>query len=167
MVVIMDLPLEMGTSEYQMEVFVFHQGRLQQGASVLWSSSDQSATVDANHLLKVTQSGPITLTASLAGKPQISFSVYTTVQLGQATFLGGFSEEAAVRIFPNPANDFIHITGTDVTGVTLYDASGRPVMLKENVHEGESVDISMLPSGVYFVTVNLNHSEHFYKLLKE
>ncbi len=166
MVVIRDLPLEISTTEYQMEVFVFHQGLLQPSVPVQWSSSDQSASIDENHLLRVSKSGPITLTASLVGSPQIKTSVSTMIQLAGTTSQKSFSEGPGMALYPNPALDFVYVSGFEMGTFTLYDSSGKMLMMIESCRENESIDISGLGRGVYIVRVDVSGVEHILKLLK-
>jgi endoglucanase len=59
-----------------------------------------------------------------------------------------------LRIYPNPARDYVFIsTGNDhPIYVRMMDALGQ-VWLQGNFTSGEEMDISHLPSGLYFVNV--------------
>jgi len=60
-----------------------------------------------------------------------------------------------VRLVPNPASDFVKISGvTSGTTVQIYDTSGRIVMYYNVISENETLPISTLPTGMYFVRTN-------------
>ena len=62
--------------------------------------------------------------------------------------------EVSISVFPNPAADSFVISGiTENTLVTVTDLSGRTV-LQQIVAPNESVSVSHLPQGIYFVRVN-------------
>jgi hypothetical protein len=57
-------------------------------------------------------------------------------------------------IYPNPAHDFIkvHTANTSSSTFTIYDYAGKDI-LKGNISQYESIDISGLASGVYFIKI--------------
>jgi hypothetical protein len=57
-----------------------------------------------------------------------------------------------VKLYPNPARDFIRISNADgVDQLEIYNLIGRKVKTFNNVHEGASFNVSDLPKGVYLV----------------
>lgn len=52
--------------------------------------------------------------------------------------------------YPNPATDFVHVKNADNANVMIYNAEGK--ILKQVNRNNESIQISDLPSGVYFIT---------------
>jgi hypothetical protein len=64
----------------------------------------------------------------------------------------GDSALASVSIFPNPAKDFIHISGlTEATNFQIYDATGRLVK-SQTIQPDEPITISGLQSGLYLLS---------------
>ena len=59
----------------------------------------------------------------------------------------------AVKIRPNPATDHFYIEASDqpIDKVEIFTSTGQLVHVQKNVLCGESIDISFLRSGVYFV----------------
>jgi hypothetical protein len=58
-----------------------------------------------------------------------------------------------VRIYPNPAEDFVYIEFPDSQqefGVVIYAADGRPV-LQRTLYKSGQVDVSQLPGGLYLL----------------
>lgn len=110
LLVIREIPPVLDTSNYQLEVFAFTNGRLNTTEQIRWTSSMPEAVVDAQNILHVNGSGALTITASLASNAEVSTSVSTFIDLaldreermhGQASF----------SVYPNPARDFIMLKG--------------------------------------------------------
>ena len=60
------------------------------------------------------------------------------------------SNTKILYIFPNPTNDFVKIShnGIYISKVKLFNILGRKVLESE---ENDCIDISMFPSGLYFI----------------
>lgn len=57
-----------------------------------------------------------------------------------------------LSLSPNPARDALRVSGFYEPGsVRIFSADGRLVLAKEVAHEGEILDVAMLPAGVYFL----------------
>jgi hypothetical protein len=64
-----------------------------------------------------------------------------------------------VRIFPNPAKDFFQFTGADALfNVQIVDMQGKIVWKKSKAKGNESVDVHLLPGGIYTVRFTHGHS---------
>ncbi len=79
--------------------------------------------------------------------------------IGQTTI--SYEAVESVEIYPNPANDFIylkHAASMDVeTSVSLSTVSGKQVFAADVDAAVFRMDISSLPSGVYFLTMLQNN----------
>lgn len=65
-------------------------------------------------------------------------------------------EAASFNIYPNPANDRIYISGKgthSASKVNVFDAFGRRVLPEELINGDHSLDVSQLPSGIYFIRI--------------
>ena len=91
------------------------------------------------------------------------FSVHgSPVNLGfaeiafSASQLVGLNENDAaldLKIFPNPAQDYIKLEGLkQKSEYVIYDIKGQ-LMLRGNTSEGDVLDVSALTSGMYFVQI--------------
>ena len=59
----------------------------------------------------------------------------------------------SIILYPNPASELINISaseGVEVRSITLYSALGQRIMSLEGAN---SIDVSMFPSGVYYMTI--------------
>ena len=70
-----------------------------------------------------------------------------------------------VKMFPNPANDYLNFAtnSNEDIDVQIFDIIGKSVLRLEDVRE--SVDISELKSGVYFVQITLGAGKATKKLI--
>jgi photosystem II stability/assembly factor-like uncharacterized protein len=67
------------------------------------------------------------------------------------------SIDESIEVFPNPTNHFITVqtSGNFVfANITIINALGEIVFSKTNAKESESIDISMLPEGIYILKSN-------------
>lgn len=63
--------------------------------------------------------------------------------------------ENAFKVYPNPANDIVYISGTEgLADVTFFDMQGRAV--KQVAIQSNTVQVSDLPSGMYIVRIENN-----------
>ncbi|TDX95680.1 putative secreted protein (Por secretion system target) [Chryseobacterium daecheongense] len=60
-----------------------------------------------------------------------------------------------IRIYPNPASEMIYVEGfTDKnTSADLISTDGRMVMENTRINEDNSIDISWVPAGVYYIII--------------
>ena len=69
------------------------------------------------------------------------------------------------KIYPNPAKNTLHVEGAGLTQVEVFNIMGQSVLsINENL---ETIDISHLQSGVYFVRLKTNNGEKTLKLVIE
>ncbi len=82
----------------------------------------------------------------------------------------GIEEAISVMftIFPNPTKDLLTIQNQidfDIDGVVLYDTLGRKVM--EYSEATESIDVSNLTAGIYFIHITTDRGIVTKKVIKE
>jgi hypothetical protein len=156
MVVIKDLPpvLHVGTY-YPLETFAFHRGRLLPEQSIDISVDLAGATIDENNVLSLSQTGTLTLTASFSDNAAISSSM--SLQVTEPETVNAFSD-AEIRVYPNPAEDFIQIRGIKHTKLTLINAFGKTIMTIPNYSENEKLNISRFNPGLYFLKITKDHT---------
>lgn len=84
---------------------------------------------------------------------------------GIKTFQG---PDALLSVYPNPANNLIHITGVNGHGlVSITDISGKVVFTKEMSFNSTENNISLgsLSEGVYLIHIQTNNEMHTSKLI--
>jgi hypothetical protein len=76
------------------------------------------------------------------------------------------TKDLYVHVSPNPAGSVINIqTSRPINYVELYDLSGKVVLRKNEPHN--SLDISSLSRGIYFLKTILNNGPTINKIIKE
>ena len=69
------------------------------------------------------------------------------------------------KVYPNPAQNMLHVEGTGLTEVEMFNIMGQSVI---NISENyETIDISCLQNGIYFVRLKTNDGEKTVKLVIE
>lgn len=87
---------------------------------------------------------------------------------GSTGINNSMQDENSIRVFPNPANDyitFVNVTGEcDIADITITDLSGK-VLISQTASGNQQIDISMLPAGMYFFQCNSQSSLSSVKLI--
>ena len=74
------------------------------------------------------------------------------------------SLDTTLKLYPNPATDKINVsTKMKISRLVLYDVYGKLVLKKEN--NTNSIDVSRLNSGVYFLEVSSNNEKVVKKVI--
>ena len=70
------------------------------------------------------------------------------------------AEEGTIRLYPNPVNNVLNIAlqGSDVNEVVVIDIYGKTVARTTVAQGNNTMDISALPAGMYFVQLRENGS---------
>jgi hypothetical protein len=67
------------------------------------------------------------------------------------------------KVYPNPAKDLIHVEGTGLLQVELFNIMGQTVLRADE--NFKSIDISHLQNGIYFVRLKTTQGEKTIKLI--
>jgi len=167
MVVIRDLPPLLEVGEYQLEVFTFQNGHVRSDRVVEWTINNPGATVDENHLLRVTEEGPLTITAALTDRPEIYATMSTRVQFDHTYASGRTGLNHEPLLYPNPASDYVRVKGGRNSSLLLLDASGKELIRVDHYQEESFLDISTFPQGIYLVQIKQGDSKKWLKLIKQ
>jgi hypothetical protein len=76
--------------------------------------------------------------------------------------------EQRLNIYPNPASDMLHLDWNDDINkaeVLLTNITGKTVLTKKLFDRNNSVEISNLPKGIYFITIKQGKDSYISKLL--
>jgi hypothetical protein len=165
MVVVKDLPPRLRDDAFQLEFAVFQNGRLDPEASVQWTTSLPGASVDENHVLRVSEEGALSLTAALKGRPEINTTVSTTVRFTQTHAEGALA--GGSLLYPNPTTGQFRIRIPDGSRVSIHNAAGQLIMQLDDYQQETVLDISSFPAGIYPVQIAWGHSLQRIKVLKQ
>jgi hypothetical protein len=103
-----------------------------------------------------------------SGNPAGSGVVYVDNVLFHTTSSGlGENDANNVHVFPNPANEFLFISGTsELESVRIFDLNGKLVLSNEMI--GNKCNISSLNQGAYIVITELQSGEvQRHRIIKE
>ena len=135
-------------TEYLMKVFA-----IATGGTYTFLTDDSG--IGGEHLKATTEKHEIELLNALLTRLIKQYSNYAACnELALATTTGGNTKLGAnVNVFPNPVHDVLNLNlKTAVTDVFITNAQGQTVQKLGVFTEGvQSIDVSNLPSGVYFV----------------
>ena len=96
-------------------------------------------------------------------------AAYQNPKSVMVAYPNGIDEHAldAAKLRPNPASDhfYIDLTDQDISRIEIFTTTGQLVHTQDNVLSGESIDISFLGSGVYFVRYETSETVGTLKLV--
>lgn len=72
-----------------------------------------------------------------------------------------------VKLYPNPAQDFIKISNIDIADIAITDISGKTVIMMKNITDSSDIKVSNLNSGIYFITVKNEKINQTIKFVKK
>ena len=174
LLVIREIPPVLDTPVYQLEVFAFTDGRLNNQEQIRWSSSMPGAVVDEENILHVNGSGELTITASLASNAEVSTSVSTFIDLalGQQDKMFG---QAQYSVYPNPARDYIMLkgwpekaaAGAPLPLLRIFDLAGKQMKSQQLVDSKTRIEVRDLPPGMYMVTITSGTTRATAKFIRQ
>ena len=88
-----------------------------------------------------------------------------TIVEGTAILSIDNTETNSFNVYPNPAFDFITLSGTNSSAVTIVDISGK--IVQSVAMTQQRIDVSDLAPGVYFVQANTSQGIQQKKFLKQ
>jgi len=77
----------------------------------------------------------------------------------------GDSEFAYLSIYPNPANNELTIRNAENANIVIYDILGKRVQSASKINVVQTLDVSNLTSGTYFVSIEKNQQRTVEKLI--
>jgi hypothetical protein len=87
-----------------------------------------------------------------------------TVNPGTATLVVT-DRDSLVKIYPNPCLDYICIENADNETVSIVGLTGKTLLQTKSVGNSFQFNVSVLPSGAYFLKVNKKNHTIIHKLL--
>jgi hypothetical protein len=77
------------------------------------------------------------------------------------------AEESAFLIYPNPATDKVTIISKEeIQAIEVYNQQGQLVMRKDGNSVSNTIDISELRQGIYFLKFSSERQTHVHKVIK-
>lgn len=89
------------------------------------------------------------------GNPLSSFNIY--VAMIDGSIISGIDKTTSgesIKIFPNPAGNFISIEGLRGKGkIEIYNASGKQMLTTTYINRREELSVENYPPGIYFLEI--------------
>lgn len=74
----------------------------------------------------------------------------------------------AFKIFPNPTNDVIFIQSNfNQFDAHIFNIQGQAILQKSNLNNNDTIDLSFLSNGVYFVQIHAENQSKVFKIVKQ
>ena len=166
LIVLKDLPGTITGNNYQIEAIAFDNGRWNNSATINWSVNLPGATINEENQLSFTTSGKVIITASLAGNPSITASDSSILVYQEHPSSADQNSLSLVRIYPNPAPEYLIIEGVSYALLDIYDLTGHKVLSRERIMEGEPVSVAQFEKGIYLVHIILGSERKTMRLVK-
>lgn len=161
---LINLPDTIIGDDFDIEAFAYNNGRWDKEAKINWNTSLSDASVNTENQLTFSASGKLILNASLNENSSIAV-VDSTVLIYKASSASIKDNTiASIKVFPNPASEFIVIEGVSKASIEIYSLTGKALFKQANYTEGNPVSIKNLPKGMYILQVcskNFNKAIRF------
>jgi len=96
-----------------------------------------------------------------------SDEVGTLVSTGHLSIKDIASHSAGIKLFPNPASDYIHVSSkAKILFVQIFDMSGRIIGSFNNI-QSNRLEVSQLAKGTYFLQVDTEQESENVKFIKK
>lgn len=98
---------------------------------------------------------------------EITIKNFTGINFG--TENDAAKPEYEFQIYPNPAQNYLNITGNNpINQLSIVNIAGQLVLqYKGNQSFNQTISIESLNAGIYFIQVNSNNSTELYKISKQ
>lgn len=151
---------------FQFEAYVVSKGHLNDNQNIIWKTNNPAiAAISASGTLTGQSTGKAEITATWQADNSVNRSY--TINVTPATSTGNQPGIESIKLYPNPASNFIMVKGADRAMVDIYNAAGLKVMEVNNVREGGAVNIMHLPKGLYLVQIKTEKGISTTKFLKQ
>ncbi len=141
--------------------------------SITWSVTDGTgqATITATGLLQAVANGTVTVVATAKDGSGIKASIEVTLT-NQTTGISVFSQrpvQGKMKIFPNPASDYIQFEGQMAFPATIgiYNLTGRLVLEERLWSADQKVDVSTLPEGLFIIRMHGENNHRTASFIKK
>lgn len=121
-----------------------------------WTGSSTSNTINVTFNNPSVNKIKVTPTSNACGDGETSEFEIT---VSEATAINNPAYDA-YTVYPNPASDYIRISGVDNTNIYIYTSLGKMIKTVSNYQENQIISLSELSTGVYYVKVIINNKPY-------
>src|SRR5690606_34687242 len=129
---------------------------------------DNIEVVDIEFAMPGTYTIQVNHKGTLIGSPQI-FSLIATSEMGLTLAANEYDYRDSVAVYPNPVKSVLNFAipqNGEVNQVEMFDLLGKEVKVTSQP-VNNSMDVSNLASGIYFVKFMVNGTPMVRKFIKE
>ena len=147
--------------------------------SVTWAKSIGGTNYEVAFSVALGISGNIYL-AGTFGSPTLTFGSTTIVNNGEtatfdmfiaklsnATGINEINSSSKIEIYPNPASNTLSINAPQLSAIGILNIHGKQIISVTSNSNSTTIDISSLPTGVYFVKAVTEKGVVTKKFIKE
>jgi sugar lactone lactonase YvrE len=156
-------PRILGTADFQISAVA------SSGEAVLFSSSNESVAIIEGNTVTLTGAGETTITASQSGNGNYE-AAEEKQQLLTVLLITGNEEslDNVVKIFPNPAAQYVSVKGSVNLSVGLMDDTGREISVPALVSgDTTQLDLRTLTTGVYYLQFSNGQQRFVKRIVKQ
>lgn len=148
---------------FTFEAYVISKGKKNENQNLIWSSDKpEVATITENGELTGVSIGETKIKCKPAENQDISRTFHIVIE--ETNSISGKQLEQ-IKIFPNPASNFISLAGIKNALIEIFSISGKKLAVIENYAENQKIDVQNFTSGVYFVKISTKVGNKTLKLL--
>jgi hypothetical protein len=129
-----------------------------------WYLGEEELTGATDYVIQVTQHGEYTVVVTNPENSCDNISEPVEVLVQEPTFVGHLILDN-INIYPNPASDFVQISGLPALSsnsitITLLNILGNEIINDDlSANESQRINVASLPNGIYFLRIdNQDHS---------
>ncbi|WP_143569838.1 MBG domain-containing protein, partial [Tenacibaculum agarivorans] len=126
------------------------------GLAVTFQSSDSNIATISGNTVTILNTGTITITVSQSGNSNYhpADDVVKTLVIRPKKQLTPKQEKESIKMFPNPTVKDVQVSDLPLeTTLRIYDLKGALVKQVTDYRNGDTVDVSQLPAGVYLLEI--------------
>ncbi len=164
-IIIKDILETIDTNSFQLEVFVFNNGKIDKNSQILWQTNSPDATIDTNNILHCLKSNTYELTAYLSENQNINSSTNVNIDLS-ANPIYNIHLSKNIKITPNPASNFIYLQNANFSSIKIINIYGKTQIEINNYSENQLINITNLSEGVYFILSTKNDKTKTARFIK-
>ncbi|MFW5645211.1 MAG: T9SS type A sorting domain-containing protein, partial [Bacteroidota bacterium] len=151
MLIIENVPDVIDPGVYKLMAYYFKNGRLVENENINWVSSNHDVEISSGGDIIVNEDTYTEVQATAKNGEVVSNTII--IRGKNVVSAKSFHSQGELNIFPNPAHKFINLQGVQDAEVYIYNSNGSLIMSFETYSSRESIDLSALRPGIYFMSV--------------
>ncbi len=108
--------------------------------------------------------------STLATTNNIDLFLVSITEKVNGTYLSTHINNKAIYVYPNPAKDFIKISGENLaidSQISIYNSHGKVITKTNSVNAEKGINLQKIPAGLYVVLVENSHQNHTIIFIKQ